>query len=156
MKLNKTILWAAGGFLTLAFVGIFAAPKVSAAIRGAFVEVVIPSKPFFGTLTTNFFQPSTGPDTGTLGVTSLTVTNFDPTAHLISINAPVFSSGSCSTQSSEILGPAAPNLLIYAQPLATQTITFPTPLVFAGVQGHTCVGILGPGSIQVYVTGFVN
>jgi hypothetical protein len=32
----------------VAFVGVFAAPKLSAAIKAAFVEVVIPSKPFFG------------------------------------------------------------------------------------------------------------
>jgi hypothetical protein len=100
MKLSKTILCAAGGFLTVAF----AAPRVSATIRAAFVEVVIPSKPFFGALTSNFSQPATGPDTGTLGVTSITVTNFDPAARLISINAPIFSSGSCGTPNSVIAG----------------------------------------------------
>jgi hypothetical protein len=33
MKRNKSVLWAAGGFLAVAFAGILATPRVAAAIR---------------------------------------------------------------------------------------------------------------------------
>src|ERR1017187_2162575 len=68
MKRNKSVLWAAGGFLAVAFAGILATPRVAAAIRATFVEVVIPSRPY--NVTTTFDSTAFkvfGPDTGTLG-----------------------------------------------------------------------------------------
>lgn len=155
MKLNKTILWAAGGVLTLAFAGIFTAPKVAAAIRATFVEVVIPSKPFYGVLglSPQNFRSSTGPDVGTLGVTNITVTNFDSIRNTVFILAPLFNGGGCG---SLITGGAGPTLTIVVQPFSTQTITYPTPLVFGGVDGHTCVAAQASGNVEVDVNGFVN
>ena len=83
------ILYAAGAFLTLAFAGIFAAPKVAAAIRATFVEIVVPSNPFYAVmnLTPQEYLKSVGPDTGTLGVTNITVTNKDSTLNVVFILA---------------------------------------------------------------------
>jgi hypothetical protein len=155
MKLNKTILWAAGGFLTVAFAGIFTAPKVAAAIPATFVEVVVPSNPFYGrmNLSPQNFVKSVGPETGTLGVTNITVTNFDSTRNTVFILAPLFAGGGCG---SVITGGAGPNLTISVEPFATQTVAYPTPLVFGGIQGHTCVAAQGSGNVEVYVNGFVN
>jgi hypothetical protein len=155
MKLNKTILWAVGGFLTIAFVGIFAAPRVSAAIRATFVEVVIPSKAFFSALTLSQqkLRASAGPETGTLGVTNITVTNYDSTVNTVFIFTPLFSGGGCG---SVITGGAGPNLTILVQPSSTLAITYPTPLVFEGIQGHTCVAAQAFGNVEVDVNGFVN
>lgn len=155
MKPTKTILYAAGAFLTLAFAGIFAAPKVSAAIRATFVEVVIPSNPYYGRmiLSPQNYLLSTGPDTGTLGVTNITVTNLDSTSNLVFIFAPLFTGGGCGTT---IFDAASPRLTIYAAPYSTQTISYPTPLVFGPLQGHACVGAQSAGNVQVFVNGFVN
>ena len=71
VKLNKTILYAAGAFFSLAFVGALVGPRVSAAVRAALVEVVMPSNPFFDrlVLSPQNFLMSTGPNTGALGIT---------------------------------------------------------------------------------------
>jgi hypothetical protein len=155
MKLNKTILYATGAFATLAFAGIFASPKVSAAIRATFVEVVVPSNPFFArmVLSPQNILMSAGPDTGTLGVTNITVTNSDSTRNVVFILAPLFANGGCG---SVIAGGANPFMTIYVGPFSTQTIIYPTPLVFGGIQGHTCVAAQSSGNVEVYLNGFVN
>lgn len=158
MKLNKTILYATGAFLTLAFAGIFAAPRVSAAIRATFVEVVIPSQPFYGSIQASpgSGDHSIGPGTGILGVTNITVSNFNSTRTFVSIFAPIFSGGGCG---SPIIGAVGPAQTIWVQPLSTQTITYPTPMVFAGAGGHTCIaaGALSPSdNLEINVSGFVN
>jgi hypothetical protein len=155
MKLNKTILYAAGGLLTLTFAGIFAAPKVSAAIRAAFVEVVIPSNPFFDRLVLSPQNNllSTGPNAGALGITNITITNRDSNRSVVFILAPLFSAGGCG---STITGGANPFVTIYVDANSTQTITYPTPLVFGGIGGHTCVAAQSGGNVEVALNGFVN
>jgi hypothetical protein len=155
MKLNRTILYTAGAFLTLALAGIFAAPRVSAAIRATFVEVVVPSNPYYGrmVLSPQNYLMSVGPDTGTFGVTNITLTNEDSTLNVVFILAPLFVNGGCGTA---IIGGASPNLTIYVPPNSTQTIAYPTPLVFGPLQGHTCVAAQSGGHVEVYVNGFVN
>ncbi len=156
MKIRKTSFWTAGGLAALILAGIFTAPKVSAAIKAAFVEVVIPSRPFFGRMSVNLdAAASTGPDTGTLGVTNITVTNFGSTVQIVDIFAPQIPSGGCGGTPQ---GGVDPFIVIQMQPASTQTFTYPTPLVFPGVQGHTCVGAAtsSPIFVDVAVTGFVN
>ncbi len=99
MKPTKTILYAAGAFLTLAFAGIFTAPRVAAAIRATFVEVVVPSNPYFGrmVLSPQNYLMSVGPDTGTFGVTNITMTNEDSILNVVFILAPLFAGGGCGT-----------------------------------------------------------
>lgn len=72
---NKA-LYAGAGLLSLALIGALAAPKVVAAARAALVEIVIPSTPFFGSMSlSGFGSQSVGPGTGTLGVTQIVITN---------------------------------------------------------------------------------
>ncbi len=99
MKLNKTILYAAGAFFSLAFVGAFVGPRVSAAVRAALVEVVMPSNPFFDrlVLSPQNFLMSTGPNTGALGITNIPITNRDSTQNVVFILAPLFSGGGCGS-----------------------------------------------------------
>jgi len=162
MKLNKTILWAVGGFITLAAIGTLSAPRLSAAIKAAFVEVVIPSKPFFDTMfLANNNPQSVGSDLGTFGVTTITLTNFSQSTQQVFIFAPVFSSGGCGGSGSLIIGGGRPTMNVYVQPRSTQTISYPTPLVFAGIGGHACLAaevttLLNDGSVEVTVNGFVN
>jgi hypothetical protein len=73
MKLIKLVLYAAGAVIIMAVVGTLAAPKLAATIRGAFVEVVIPSRPFYDSMSVLNSVVSVGPDTGTLGVSNITL-----------------------------------------------------------------------------------
>jgi hypothetical protein len=98
MKRNKSVLWAAGGFLAVAFASILATPRVAAAIRATFVEVVIPSRPY--NVTTTFDSTAFkvfGPDTGTLGVATMTFANFSPGSEQVSIFQAGVAGGDCST-----------------------------------------------------------
>ena len=165
MKLNKTILWTVGGFITVAAIGTLSAPRLSAAIKAVFVEVVIPSKPFNDSMSVNLdllntsaSKYSVGPDAGTFAVTNITLTNFSQSTQQVFIFAPVFSSGGCGGSGSLIIGGGRPRMYVYVQPNSTQTITYPTPLVFAGIDGHACVAaqITTLGTVEVNVNGFVN
>jgi hypothetical protein len=159
MKLNKTILYATGAFLTLAFVGSLAAPRVSAAIRAAFVEVVIPSIPFNSHMNVDAHNPGVaGPDTGNLGVTNITLTNDSGSVSEVIILG-VFTEGSCTPQNvnDPKLGAALEagfDMHILVQPLSTLTLTYPTPLVFGGLR-HGCFVAQG-GPVEILVNGFVN
>jgi hypothetical protein len=161
MNLSKLVLYGAGTVIVAAVVGIFAAPKLSAAIKAAFVEVVIPSKPVYESMTVLNSPVSVGPDTGTWGVTNITLTNYDASPQQVFIFAPVFASGGGAGCSGAIIGGGSPQLQIYVQPQQTLVIPYPTPLVFPGVSGHTCIAaevttLLHGGSVSVDVNGFDN
>ena len=161
MRLSKSILYSAAGFLSVAAIGAITAPKLGAAIKAAFVEVVIPSKPFYDSISLNNQSKSIGPDGGTLGVSTITLTNFDSAKQQVFIFAPIFASGGCGGSGSTIIGGSQPRMIFIVQPGATETITYPTPLVYGGVNGHTCVAAevttsLNGGSVQMTVNGFVN
>jgi hypothetical protein len=162
MKLSKLVLYGAGTVIVAAVVGIFAAPKVAAAVRGALVEIVIPSKPYYKKMIVLNTFVSVGPDTGTWGVTNITLTNYDASPQLVFIFAPVFASGDGAGCRGAIIDGGSPQVQIYVQPQQTLVIPYPTPLVFPGVSGHTCIGaeamtLLGVGgSVEMDVNGFVN
>jgi hypothetical protein len=154
---KRFIPYLAGITLVLTIVGILKTPKVSAAIRATFVEIVIPTNTFNASMQPSFgVYPSVGPDTGTLGVTSLLITNFSGTPQSVLISAPLFANGGgCG---GIIIGREGPILQVYVQPLQTLSIAYPTPLTFRGAGGHTCLAALSTtgGQVEVDVNGFVN
>lgn len=161
MNLSKLVLYGAGTVIVTAVVGIFAAPKVSAAVRAALVEVVIPSKPIYESMTVLNSPVSSGPDIGTLGVTNITVVNFDSSPQQVFIFTPIIASGGSAGCGGAITGGSFPRMQVYVQPQQTLVIPYPTPLVFSGVNGHTCIAaevttLLHGGSVEVDVNGFVN
>ena len=162
LKLRSLVPYIVGSFIAAAAFGVLNTPKVSAAIKAAFVEVAIPSNPFFDSmsLTTNGTH-SVGPDTGTLGVTNLTITNFDSGSQQVYLFAPVFSAGGCGGAGPDIIGGGGPQMTVYVQPHETLTISYPSPLTYQAVSGHTCIAaevttVLHGGSVLVDVNGFVN
>lgn len=156
MKLTKLALFAAGGFITIATIATFTAPKLSAAIRAALVEVVIPSKPFFGEMYALGASPqSVGPTTGVLGISNIVITNFESTRQQVSFFYPFFVSGGCGGSGSLINGGGNKfDVLVPAN--STISIPYPTPMVTDGVNG--CLAGEDPtgGVVTVTVTGFVN
>jgi len=78
--------------------------------------VVFPSKPFFGSLIVTGSPQSVGPDTGTLGVSTLTFTNFDGQPQQVFIYQQRFASGSCG---GDIINATNPTMIVYVQPART-------------------------------------
>ena len=93
MHLKKRLLWIAGCLLGVLACSAAFAPKLSAAIKSALVEIVLPSKPFFGQtgVTVNDVHFGTGTEEGTLGITNLIVTNFNDVVSTVEIFQPVLS-----------------------------------------------------------------
>jgi hypothetical protein len=172
VKLSVLALCTVGGLATVTAIGVLTAPRLSAAIRAAFVEVVIPSKPFFGVmtmtpgLTYNYFK-SVGPGSGTLGITNITLTNLDTAfARRVNFVNAVFAGSACVASlppggGGLIASYGDPQFDVVVQANSTLSISYPTPLVFQGNGGPTCVtahveGIRSSDNFEVQITGFVN
>lgn len=161
MQLKKHLLCTAGCLLGLAAIGVVFTPKLSAGVKAALFEMVLPSKPFFGQtgVTVNNVHFGTGSQEGTLGITNMVVTNFNNVVSTVEVFQPVLSS-SASTCFGPITGSGGPFsifMTLRLQPNQTLNIPFPTPLVIPAVNGHSCIAAEGPpGLFEVDVTGFVN
>ena len=158
-KISTLGLACAAGVLGLggASVPAFAAGT----IKAAFVEQVIPSHTWSGRMQVLNSTKSIGPGTGILGVTSITLTNFDAQPQQVFIFVPIFSGGGCGTGGSNIVGGTEPQMTVYVQPQQTLHLTYPTPLVFNPFQNITCVAaevttLLHGGSVEIDVNGVVN
>ena len=161
MHLKKSLLWTAGCLVGVLACSAAFAPKLSAAIKTALVEIVLPSKPFFGQtgVTVNDVHFGTGTEEGTLGITNLVVTNFNNVVATVEVFQPGLSSNA-STCFGPITGGGGPFsifMTLRLQPNQTLNIPFPTPLVIPAVNGHSCIAAEGPpGLFEVSVVGFVN
>ena len=154
----KQILWFAGALFAVVMISALVAPKVSAALKGALVEVILPSRPFSDSLhilsTSPFAGLATGPGAGsTLGVTSITISNFDFADQQIGVYLPAISNSSCS---STILSEGSPYYTMIAPARKTVQFNYPTPLVFSG--GCVVAQVVTTRSSEVIfdITGFIN
>jgi hypothetical protein len=161
MHLKKRLLWTAACVVGVLACSAAFTPGVSAAIKSAVVEIVLPSKPFFGQtdVTVNDIHFGTGTEDGTLGITNLVVTNFNNVVSTVEIFQPVLSPNA-STCFGPITGGGGPFsifMTLRLQPNQTLNVPFPTPLVIPAVNGHSCIAAEGPpGLFEVNVVGFVN
>jgi len=159
MQLKKSILFSGGCLLAAVSISLFNAPKLSAAIKAVFVESVLPSKPFFTRIPAGLNRDfAVGPDqNGTLGVTSIMLTNFSNESEAVDIYQPVMAPNEMGC--SLIKANGGPDSIFFvARVPAAQTITlpFPSPLVFSPVDGHSCIAFRAAPDLDMYVTGFVN
>ena len=138
-----------------------ATPAAAAgSIKAAYVEQVIPSKTFSGSMQVFGNPVSVGPGAGILGVTSLVITNYDASPQQVFIFAPLFAGGGGAC-SDPIVGGSSPHQQIYVQGRSTLQLTYPTPWVFNPVSGITCVAAevptaLNGGSVEIVVNGVIN
>ena len=130
-------------------------------IKAAYVETVIPSKSYSRTMDLGDNSAYTfGPNTGVLGISSLTITNFSATAQQVFIFEPIF--GAAATDCySPIIGAGGTQMTLIVQGNSTLHLTYPSPLVYSPLGGHTCIGaevttLLGGGSVEIVVNGFLN
>lgn len=165
MKLLNRALYAGAGLLSLALIGALAAPKVVAAARAALVEIVIPSTPFFGSMSlSGFSSQSVGPGTGTLGVTQIVITNFDSVVNQVNIYSALLTGGTCGGIGNINGADTNGFLVVKVQPNSTLVISPASPIVYHSIDGfdnvnHTCVAAGMPvsgGNVFVAINGFVN
>jgi hypothetical protein len=128
-------------------------------IKAAYVEQVIPSRTWYGSMSVLNSINSMGPGTGILGITSITLTNFDSSAQQVFIFAPIYAGGGLC--GSPIIGGSDPRMQVYVQPNSTLHLTYPTPLVMNPISGNTCIAAevttqLHAGSVEIDVNGVIN
>ena len=128
-------------------------------IKAAYVEQVIPAHTWADSMYVVNAVNTVGPGTGILGVSSLTLTNYDASPQQVFIFVPTFSSGTCG--SGVVSGGSTPRIQVYVQGRSTQQLTFPTPWVVSPYNGITCLAaevttLLNGGSVEIDVNGVIN
>ncbi len=148
---------------TFALAAAGAPAHAAGTLQAAYVEEVIPARTWSGSMQVLNATKSMGPGAngGILGITSITLTNFDTSPQQVFLFVPVFASGGCGTGGSNIIGGATPQMTVYVQPQATLHLTYPTPLVINPTQNITCVAaevttLLHGGSVEIDVNGVLN
>lgn len=163
MMSKQRSLVAASACLLAGLSALLASPQASAAgsIKAAYVEQVIPAKTYTGHMSVVNAVSTVGPGTGILGITSLTLTNFDNTAQQVFIFVPIYSGAGCGAGGSSVIGGTTPQMTVYVQPFQTLHLTYPTPLVINPNAGNTCIAaevttLLHGGSVTIDVNGVIN
>lgn len=142
--------------LTFAAMASLAAAPTLAVTKAALTESVLPSRPYNGSANGSAAYVTIGPGAGgTLGMTSLTLTNLGSANRAVFVFAPLFSDGQ-ACGSSSVVGGSSPRF--YVQVPAGQTIhlTYPSPVVYGGIAGQSCVAFGGAAGVDITVNGFVN
>lgn len=156
---NKT---SALALACAAAAAVFCGPAFAAgSLKAAYVEAVIPAHTYTGHMTVVNNTNSIGPGTGILGISSITLTNFDTQPQQIFIFIPMYSGAGCGAGGSTIIGGTTPKMTFYVQPQQTLHLPFPTPLVINPYAGNTCIAaevttLLHGGSVTMDVNGVVN
>jgi hypothetical protein len=152
---------ALAGLTVAALAGIAAPALAAGGIKAAYVEQVIPAKTYTGRMQVLNSTRSLGPGTGILGITSITLTNFDTQPQQVFLFVPIFSGGGCGSGGSNIVGGAEPQMTVYVAPQSTLHLTYPTPMVINPLNNITCIAaevttLLHGGSVEIDVNGVVN
>jgi len=158
-RTTATLLALASLAATLA--GAATPAAAAGSIKAAYVEEVIPAHTYTGHMTVVNATNSIGPGTGILGITSITLTNFDTSPQQVFIFVPIYSGGGCGSGGSAIIGGTTPQMTVYVQPQSTLHLTYPTPFVINPYAGNTCIAaevttLLHGGSVTMDVNGVVN
>lgn len=128
-----------------------------AAVKAAYVETVLPSKPFKLTVNARhlLYEDVFILGDGAFGITSITATNQENVPRTLVIYEPSAAIGrGCGTPTSTTYS----NLPVVIPAMSTVQLTFPGPLVFSAVNGRTCARIyLNENTlIQVLLNGVSN
>lgn len=146
------------GIRTVLALTLVATPLAAAvaAPKAAFVESVLPSRPFNASANGSAGYVSIGPGAdGVLGVGSITLTNFSGIARTIFVFAPVFTDGQ-ACGSTSVIGGAGPRFYVTVPGNQTVHLVYPTPMVYTRVGGQSCVAFSGATNVDITVNGLVN
>ena len=142
--------------LACAALSVLALTPALAATKAALVESVLPSRPFNDSANGSANYVSVGPTTAaTLAVSSITLTNLGSTDRTVFVFAPVLAGGQVCG-STNVIGGSSPRFYVRVPASQTVHLTYPTPLVYAGVDGKSCVAFGGAQSVDISVNGFLN
>ena len=164
MKPTRLYFHGSAAFVAAALIataGLAPPAHAAGAIKGAYVETVIPARTYTGHMTVLNATTSVGPGTGILGISSITLTNFDSSPQQVFIFVPIYSGAGCGSGGSSIIGGTTPQMTVYVQPFQTLHLTYPTPFVINPYAGNTCIAaevttLLHGGSVTVDVNGVIN
>lgn len=151
-------MFAKTALRALATLTLVASPLASsvAAPKAALVESVLPSRPFNNSANGSATYVSIGPGAnGTLGISAITLTNLGSTTRSVFVFATVFADGQVCGSTS-VIGGAAPRFYVIVPASQTVHLTYPTPLVYGGVSGQSCVAFGGAANVDITVNGLVN
>jgi hypothetical protein len=125
------------------------------------VQPALPAQPFHRAVTITANGPSgtkvLGVEGATLGVTALTITNFDASAQQVLVASAVMDTpGTCSAT---VVAGSDPTFSILVAARTTLHLPYPAALVIPQLEGASCLALtvgtqLTGGSVQVLVTGF--
>lgn len=139
--------------------------QAAGAIKAAFVEAVIPSKPFSALLNASpGVTAFAGPSTGVLGVTSLTLSNNTSTPSGVTLSVVAVPDGIDCENANLSQGIILFRAAAHVPPLQTLQLIYPSPWVIgAGLSvpagRHVCLAaevLNAVSAITVHVSGLVN
>ena len=124
------------------------------------VQTALPSRPFFDEITlVGSEKKAVGTNTGTLGVTTITISNFDSSIQQLFLFNPSISSGS-TCNAGTIAGGSIPVAHLILEPNKTVQLQYPIPLVFTPIGGLSCIAAevttTHSGAVTVGVNGFIK
>jgi len=135
------------------------------AIRAAYVEAVIPSKPFSALLIASpTLTPFVGPTLGVLGVTSVTLSNSTARPSGVTLNVVAVPDGMDCESANFSQGVILFRVAAHVPPSQTLQLIYPSPWVIGAGLGvpagrHVCLAadiLDSVGAITVHVSGLVN
>ena len=158
MKRMKQMFMAAGGLLALADMATFVAPRVGAALKGALVEVIIPSHPYWGhayfPAQTQVTSLTIGPGTGTLGITSITISNFTNDPNHVYFQGVTTQDPGCQ---GPVISTGEKTLFFISPAKSTTHYVFPAPVVAGSCYVVSISSALqGVVGLAVETIGIVN
>ncbi|MBL0150961.1 MAG: hypothetical protein IPP87_20745 [Ideonella sp.] len=139
--------------------------QAAGAIRAAYVETVLPGRPFSAVFQPNAGAVSTGPGSGALGVTSLSITSFGTTqAATMVLKVMSLPDGVNCGGAGTVLTEQQQRVLLRIAPNQTLHLIYPSPWVIGAGMAvpagqHLCLAgeqLGGDGPIYIHVNGFVN
>ncbi len=133
------------------------------AVKAAFVEEAVPSRPFSAHMDLSRSTPTAlfGPVSGILGLTSITLTNNSSVVQKVVFFSVRIALAGTDTCTGTPTGRGHTYAEVYVPPMATLHLPFPTPAVVTPVDGVTCIlatieNLPAEDATQVYVYGLVN
>lgn len=127
-----------------------------AATKAALVEPAQPSRPYNNSVNGSSSYVTTGPGTaGVLGITAITLTNLGSANRAVFVFAPVLADGQVCG-STNVIGGGYPRFYVQVPAGQTVHLTYPSPLVYSGVGGQSCIAFGGAANVDITVNGFLN
>lgn len=147
--LSVTVL---GGAAALTLLGTASSSRAAGVVRAALVELVFPSKPISELLANG--TVASGSATGVLGVTSLTLSNDNPTRTTVIIFATSVVGPTCD--SPEVSGTRRVLAFVPVPAESTMHLTYPSPLVVTPTNGFSCITMNRKLGITAMFNGFIS